>query len=137
MTFETMGDMLKELSQYRVYKNRYEALEHDMKGVKSPRLSDEPTGSLVSKETRYNENIEEREELEQRMKNIEDLIASLKDVPGEYLSYIILKDKFIECKTLEEICPRVNYSLDHMKHYLYRHAKDVLFKHHTQSHFGE
>lgn len=135
MTFETMGDMLKELSQYRVYKNRYEALEHDMKGVKSPRLSDEPTGSPVSKETRYNENIEEREDLAQRMADIKDLLASIKDI--DYLSYIILYDKFVLFLTLEQICPRIGYSLDHMKHYLYPHAKDVLFENHTQSHLDE
>ena len=100
--FNTIDEMLAVLTSYRTKYNRYNELSAKLDGVKSPRLTDEAISTVpTSQEHRYNQNIEERDELTKEMRQIEDVIISIKSV--DYLSFVILWDKFIEFETLEEI----------------------------------
>lgn len=131
MVFQSMDEMLRELSQYRVYYYQYEQLLSDMDGLRSPVISDEPHSTVnVPKEVQYNTNITEREFLVERMQEIEDCIKTIREV--DYLSYVILYDKFILLHTLEDISDMIHYSFPHTRNVLYPKAKDLLFKHNAQ-----
>lgn len=134
--FNTIDEMLAVLTSYRTKYNRYNELNAKLDGVKSPRLTDEAISTVpTSQEHRYNQNIEERDELTNEMRQIEDVIISIKSV--DYLSFVILWDKFIEFETLEEISFSVHYSFQHIRQTLYPRAKRILFEHHTQTYKDE
>lgn len=122
--FENESDMLEYLLTYREYYYELSELEKEI-GVHSPSQSGDGGHQNSSKISQYNRNIERRDELESRMKEVELVIEKLRPIDNQ--SYVIMYYKFIRIMSLESIAIMMHISKSTVS-YRYRIAKKKLFE---------
>ena len=124
--FNTVEDMLKYLSQYRLAYYMDIALEAQLTTIHSPSFDSIPSDNHTETASRWNRKIQQKDEYNQLMKAIRADIELLHGY--DKVSYAIMWNKFVELKTLEEIALMTHYSLSHIKGKLYPRAKLDLFR---------
>ena len=125
MKFNSEKEMLSFLKSYRNTYYEWLVLEAST-SVRSPIFSQD-TKAIGHSDTSslYNRDIVRKQELEEHMREIEDVIERLRYLNQD--SYRIMYFKFIRFKNLEEIACMLHYSLSHVKQSLYPNAKEELF----------
>lgn len=125
MKFNSEKEMLSFLKSYRNTYYEWLVLEAST-SVRSPIFSQD-TKVIGHSDTSslYNRDIVRKQELEEHMREIEDVIERLRYLNQD--SYRIMYFKFIRFKNLEEISCMLHYSLSHVKQTLYPNAKEELF----------
>lgn len=125
MKFNSEKEMLSFLKSYRNTYYEWLVLEAST-SVKSPIFSQDPKITGYSDTSSlYNRDIIRKQELEEHMREIEDVIERLRYLNQD--SYRIIYFKYIRFKNLEEIACILHYSLSHVKQSLYPKAKEELF----------
>ena len=129
-----IDDMVSFLSNYRTAYYRWIALDAQV-GLHSPVISDEAKGTnRRDVGERWALILHDLDVCERRMQEVKAFIEPLDEIDPQ--AYLIIVEKFIYFKTLEEIALMTHYSIDHMKHDLYPRAKRKLYAmhYHTESH---
>lgn len=107
------------LKSYKDLFYRLEWLNNKIKGIKSIGYENESIGSYKT----LNDYLDEKCQIEKKMSTIEDLIGKTKD----YKQMLVLRYKFLEFMTLEDVASEMNYSLSQVKRY-YREGIENLVK---------
>lgn len=107
------------LKSYKDLFYRLEWLDNKIKGIKAIGYENDSIGSYKT----VNDYLDEKYQIENKMATIEDLIGKTKD----YKQMLVLRYKFLELMTLEEVANEMNYSLSQVKRY-YREGIENLVK---------
>ena len=97
------------LKSYKDLFYRLEWINNKIKGIKAIGCENDSIGPHKT----LNDYLDEKYQIEQKMATIEDLIGKIKD----YKQILVLKYKFLEFMTLEDIAEQMDYSLSQVKRY--------------------
>ena len=108
-----------------------ESIRQTMDGLRSSAFTDEPRGATVPKDVQYNRSLARIDELEERIRFVQDSVDALKDINEDY--YRIINHKWLieyhnGHPSLEYIAENILY-IDRstfFRHKLYTKAKDEL-----------
>jgi len=105
------------LKSYKDLFYRLEWLNNKIKGIKSISYENSSIGSYKT----LNDYLDETYQIEKKMATIEDLIGKTED----YKQSLVLRYKFLEFMTLEEVANEMNYSLSQVKRYYREGLKKI------------
>lgn len=111
-------EMIKYLKSYKDLYYRLEYINNRIEGIKAVGYKNDNNGPVKT----VNDYLDEKYQINDKMSEIEDLVAKIEN----YKLMTIIKYKFLEFKTLEEVSGIMNYSYSQVYRYYKKGIKKLL-----------
>ena len=128
--FESKSSLIEYLKQYRSFKEELECIENDI-GIHSPSIESDGSHGHSSKISQYNMRLSRKREIEEKMKEIEDVVNLLKN--KDETCWKIMHYKYIDYHVNEygyfdhdDYSRRIGYSHSSIAHTYYKKAVNML-----------
>ena len=105
------SDLKRELSKYKLYKNKLKYIENKLVGVAGINYSKAPGTSLRTVEIKNLDLIDEKDTLEKKMRNIENFIKLLQNE----LHQTILECVYLDSLTIEATAKIIGFSFSYIQ----------------------
>lgn len=110
-------EIVNYLKSYKDLFYRLEWLNNKIKGIKAIGYENNSIGSYKT----LNDYLDEKYQIELKMAEIEDLVGNIED----YKQRLVVKYKFLEFMTLNQIADEMNYSLSQVKRYYRKGIENI------------